>query len=92
MLGYSNLLIALLSDVPPYALNWVATRWWTAGAGEGPDGKGVSQGYWAVHFFLQACLTGCCAFPIFLWRSRRVAVRMHLWQQQQQQVAATSVS
>ena len=59
MLGYCNLLIALASDLPPYALSWVAVH--------------RGEGYIAVNLGLQLLTLCCLAFPLHLWRVRAAA-------------------
>ena len=57
MLGYSNLIVAFFSDVPPYALNWLVT---------------VSKhGHLYVQLLLQACLLCCFAWPAHLFCEER---------------------
>ena len=53
MLGYSNLIIAVMSDLPPYLLNWCVTRF-----------NGLTLA--TVHLLLQVALLGCLAFPVYL--------------------------
>ena len=66
-LGYSNLVIALLSDAPPYALN--AFVEWSSGG----DVALRARLYRWVHFAMQMLLVGCIAFPIHLYRTRHHA-------------------
>jgi hypothetical protein len=63
-LGYANLIIALTSDAPLYALNALVDY---ASAGSGARRAKL---YRAVHAAIQALLLGCTAFPIYLHRTR----------------------
>lgn len=57
VLGYSNLIIAILSDAPPYLLNMIVTA--------------TPHGYLLVQLLLQACLLSCFAFPVHLRQRMR---------------------
>jgi len=62
LLGYGNLVIALVGDVPPYLLNNFVTS--------GSIGS-ISDRYLLVHLVLQLGLLCCLALPIHLTYGRR---------------------
>ena len=62
LLGYGNLVVAVVGDFPPYLLNTFVSESGAMGS--------VSGRYFAVHLGLQVVLLSCLVLPFYLWCSR----------------------